>query len=137
MRDSISVLVANTDEQRNGSSGFYLPRYKNQGPLSTNGSAIDMTNFDMNDNFDLGEIPIHLMKEYRATYSSQISIEKFLILKVKETEKENRLLRNQLSHAKSDLKFYQPPDDKSRSQKRDRSRIRNRDKALTDKDGSH
>lgn len=58
-----------------------------------------------NDSFDLGEIPLHLMKEYKSSYSDQISIEKFLILKVKETEKENRLLRSQLAHAKTDLKI--------------------------------
>ena len=52
-----------------------------------------MNNMEMLDIFELGELPIHLVKEYKSTYMSQISIEKFLILKVKETEKENRLLR--------------------------------------------
>ena len=47
---------------------------------------------------------MHLMREYKQVYAEQISIEKFLILKMKETEKDNRVLKNQLSHAKAQLK---------------------------------
>ena len=62
--------------------------------LNSMTTAIDLTNLDMHDVFELGEIPMHLMKEYKSVYQEQISVEKFLILKVKETEKENRLLRS-------------------------------------------
>ena len=66
----------------------------NPPPTEFTGAAIDVNNVEMTDVFELGELPMHLVKEYKSTYMSQISIEKFLILKVKETEKENRLLRS-------------------------------------------
>ena len=114
LRDSISVLIANHDDKRKGSSGFIIPRYTQQN--NNNGqSAANSVNqdenynqqmiqnvVDSNDIFELGEVPMHLIREYKTTYSQQISIEKFLILKVKETEKENRLLRSQLDHVKND-----------------------------------
>ena len=105
--DNHSLIMASNDNQRNGSTGFYLPRYGGNGSVSIHGSHIDIAGMGEapNDSFDLGEIPLHLMKEYKSSYSDQISIEKFLILKVKETEKENRLLRSQLAHAKTDLKI--------------------------------
>ena len=71
VRDSISLMMANNDNKRNGSSGFYLPRYGNGGSVSIHGSHIDMTGMGEapNDAFDLGEIPQHLMKEYKSSYS--------------------------------------------------------------------
>ena len=42
---------------------------------------------------------MHLVREYKSTYSNQISLEKYLILKVKEVEKENRMLCGKLSTA--------------------------------------
>lgn len=60
--------------------------------------------------FELGELPMHLVREYKSTYMTQISIEKFLILKVKETEKESRLLRSQLAHTKTELKIAKQSD---------------------------
>lgn len=44
---------------------------------------------------DIAEnMPQHLVKEFKLTYSNQISLENYLIFKVKEMEKENRLLKN-------------------------------------------
>ena len=68
VRDSISLMMANNDEKRNGSTGFYLPRYGN-GSISLQGSHIDISGLEQNDSFDLGEIPLHLMKEYKSVYS--------------------------------------------------------------------
>ena len=61
-------MMVNNEEKRNGSSGFYLPRYGN-GSISIQDSHIDMNGSNTHDAFELGEIPQHLMKEYKSTYS--------------------------------------------------------------------
>ena len=48
-------------------------------------------------------MPNHLVREYQSTYSQQIGVEKYLVLKVKEVEKENRLLRGKLFSAEQEL----------------------------------
>lgn len=69
VRDSISLLIANNDERRNGSSGFYIPRYKEGPSVGGNVSQLEIANMDAHDIFDLGEVPMHLIREYKATYS--------------------------------------------------------------------
>ena len=49
-------------------------------------------------------IPIHLAREYKQTYSQQLSMEKYLILKVKEMEKENRQLKGRLITVDREMK---------------------------------
>lgn len=68
LRDSISQLMASNDERRNGNSGFILPRYGGAAS-SINGNAIDVVNVDTNDVFELGEVPMHLIREFKSTYS--------------------------------------------------------------------
>ena len=70
-----------------------MPRFGSNSVSYSGKGGLDMNNAMIGEAFELSELPLHLVKEYKQTYMSQISIEKYLILKVKETEKENRLLR--------------------------------------------
>ena len=102
MRDSLSALIHEPRSSTNLTNSIAGSK-KTPRKVREYGS-MEPTQMEVVDVFELGELPLHLAKEYKHTYMSQISMEKYLILKVKETEKENRLLRNQLAHAKGELK---------------------------------
>ena len=66
-------------------------------------------------------MPMHLIREFKTTYSKQISLERYLILKVKEMEKENRLLRGKLVNADQEIQTIKdshsrrPPNPKAKT----------------------
>lgn len=57
------------------------------------------------------ELPSPLYKDYQADYRSQVALEKFILLKLKEYYKENKQLRSQLAAVKDEIKRKEAAED--------------------------